>query len=318
MTLIPRYLESVRMFLPRGVPHDDILAELAEQLESMTEERESRLGRPLTEVELEQLLNEYGSPMIVAGRYGGGTRRLTFGGVLIGPELFPLYVRVLLLNWSIAIGIHALLAFVFVKTVGVRPFLTTIAAQFVGLTLTFSIIDRLQRRSHQRWYFPPAYLQPVARWDSAAGLIVCTAFLAAWTAIPFVRSLLPGGGASALVLLPGWYGLYWSVMLLAAVGSAQRAINLVRPDWNWLLPAVRLTTNIAALALIYVTQAAYPYVAVADPAANAKGLNDLIWWALVGVAPFYCLTHIGIWGCLFAQHVGHYLRRRDAARLQDA
>jgi hypothetical protein len=317
MTLLDRYLQAVRMFLPRDVPHADILAELGEQLQSMADEREARLGRPLTEIEQEQLLNEYGTPMIVAGRYGGGTRQLSFGNVLIGPELFPLYLRILLVNWAIAIGIHALLAFVIVeKSVGPGPFVTTVVAQFLGLTLTFAIIDRLQRRSRQRWYFPPAYLQPVPRWHSVSGLIVFAGFLAMWTIV--VPSLVPEGVAPDLTLTSGGYALYWSVLILLVAGIAQRAINLARPDWNWLLPTARLATNVGGLAMLYFLQAAHPYVAVAAPAATeplttqASQLNDFIWWVLVGIAPFYFLTYVGIWGWYVAQYVCYVLRRRQA------
>jgi hypothetical protein len=323
MTLLDRYLQAVRMFLPGDVPHADILAELGEQLQSMTDEREARLGRPLTEVEQEQLLNDYGTPMIVAGRYGGGTRQLSFGGVLIGPELFPLYLRILLVNWAIAIGIHALLAFVlFEKPVGPRPFVTTVVCQFVGLTLTFAVIDRLQRHTRQRWYFPPAYLQPVPRWHSVSGLIVFAALLTLWAiAVP---SLVPGEVAPELTLAPGGYAVYWSVLILMVAAVAQRAINLVRPDWNWLLPAARLTTNGAGLVMLYFLQAAHPYVAVAAPVASealttrASQLNGFIWWMLVGVAPFYFLTFIAIWGWYFAQYVCYVLRRRQAGAAHGA
>jgi ABC-type multidrug transport system ATPase subunit len=102
MTLLERYIRSVGMFLPRGIPRDDVLAEIAEHLRSTIEETETRLGRPLSEPEQERILNDYGSPMIVAGRYGSNERRLAFSGVLIGPELFPLYLRVLaLFRWSL-------------------------------------------------------------------------------------------------------------------------------------------------------------------------------------------------------------------------
>jgi hypothetical protein len=107
------------------------------------------------------------------------------------------------------------------------------------------------------------------------------------------------------------------VLILLAAGVAQRAINLVRPDWNWLLPAARLATNVVGLALLYFLQSAYPYVTVAAPAAAeqattmASQLNDFVWWVLVGIAPFYFLTYIGIWGFYVAQHVCYALRRRQ-------
>lgn len=317
MTLLNCYLQSVRMFLPKGVPQDDILAEISEHLTSTIEEQEERLGRGLTEPEQERVLNDYGGPMVVAGRYGHGARTLSFGHALIGPEIFPLYVRILFLNWGILIAIHAVLALVIGKPVGLRPFLTAAVSQFVGLTVTFSIVDRLQRRSKQRWYFPPVYLSPIPRWQSVSGLIVWTIIMGWWAAVPLVPSIALGSAASLLTLAPGWYAIYWPVLLLMVAGVAQRAINLARPDWNWLPPASRLATSVVALALLYFMLSRYPYLAVADPAHAtpqvsqlATGLNDLIWWALVGISPFYLLFYAGLNAWFCAQHVGYALRRR--------
>ncbi|HEU4687281.1 MAG TPA: hypothetical protein VFS23_02915 [Vicinamibacterales bacterium] len=323
MTLLGHYLQSVGMFLPKGVPRDDVLAEIAEHLRSTIEEREVRLGRRLTEIEQERILNDYGSPMMVAGRYGNSDRRLAFSGVLIGPEIFPLYLRVLALNWCIAIAIHTVLNFVIDKPAGWSPFLTTVGCQFVGLTVIFSIIDRWQRRSKQKWYFPPVYLQPIPRWQSASGLVVWTVMTIVWAAVPMVPSLVLGEAAAAgsLRLAPGWSALYWPLLAALLLGLAQRAINLVRPDWNWLLPALRLAANVLPLALLYFMQSRYPYIVVADPAntpadvaRGVTGLNDLIWWVLVGVSPFYFLTLGAINAWLCAQHVRYVLRRhREAA-----
>ena len=111
--------------------------------------------------------------------------------------------------------------------------------------------------------------------------------------------------------------MYWPVLLLIAVGIVQRAINLARPDWNWLPHAGRLTISVLALALLSFMLTRYPYVAVADPtsapglAQLATGLNDLIWWALAGVSPFYLLVNVGLNAWFCAQHFGYALRRRQ-------
>jgi len=61
-----------------------------------------------------------------------------------------------------------------------------------------------------------------------------------------------------------------------------------------------------------------PYVAVADPANAApgvgqlaRGLNDLIWWAVVGVSPFYLVFNVGLNAWFCAQHIGYRLRRQQ-------
>ena len=85
--LIDRYLNAVKMWLPRK-QQKDILAELAEDLHSQIEERESALGRPLEEADLVALLTRRGSPMRVASGYIPEHR-------LINPAMLPLYRLVL-------------------------------------------------------------------------------------------------------------------------------------------------------------------------------------------------------------------------------
>lgn len=99
MTLLKHYVNAVRMYLPKGPQQNDILSELSGHLQSKMDEEEEALGRPLTEIEQEALLTQHGNPAIVAERYGAPRRSVAFGWQLIGPELFPLYFRILLVNW---------------------------------------------------------------------------------------------------------------------------------------------------------------------------------------------------------------------------
>lgn len=87
MELLDRYLQAVRFWLPRA-QQNDIIAELGDDLRSQIEDRESSLGRPLSEDELVALLKQAGHPLWVAGRYQKQQ-------ALIGPVLFPLYSFVL-------------------------------------------------------------------------------------------------------------------------------------------------------------------------------------------------------------------------------
>src|SRR5512141_973240 len=68
MNLVDQYLESVARFLT-GLPQDDILAELRENIRSHVEDRESEIGRPLTDAELRAILDRLGNPAVVASRY---------------------------------------------------------------------------------------------------------------------------------------------------------------------------------------------------------------------------------------------------------
>jgi hypothetical protein len=87
MELTDRYLQAVGFWLPKNQKHD-IIAELSEDLHSQIEERESALGRKLTDDDMEQILKQRGRPLLVANRYRPQQH-------LIGPVLFPIYVFVL-------------------------------------------------------------------------------------------------------------------------------------------------------------------------------------------------------------------------------
>src|ERR1700683_605364 len=94
--MIDRYLNAVKFWLP-GKQQKDILAELAEDLHSQIEDRESSLGHPMDEADLVALLKQRGSPMRVASGYIPEHR-------LINPAMLPLYRLVLkiLLLWVLA------------------------------------------------------------------------------------------------------------------------------------------------------------------------------------------------------------------------
>src|SRR5260370_13987905 len=83
MELIDRYLQAVGFWLPKA-QKQDIVAELLEDINSQMEEKEAELGRKLNESEVEAILKQLGSPILVANRYLPPRH-------LIGPLLFPIY-----------------------------------------------------------------------------------------------------------------------------------------------------------------------------------------------------------------------------------
>ena len=101
MDLLARYLQAVRFFLPRG-SQDDIVRELEEELRAQMDDRESQLGRTLTDAERSEILKRHGHPMLVAGRYRTHQR-------LIGPAFFPMYALVLKLGLGVSLLVTAVL-----------------------------------------------------------------------------------------------------------------------------------------------------------------------------------------------------------------
>ena len=110
MELLDQYLKTIKPFLPKG-QQDDIIRELSENLLSQMEDREAELGRPLTQAEQEAILQQHGNPMVVAGRYQQQKRSVAFGRQLIGPLLFPLYLRILCLNLGLTAAVVLTIGF---------------------------------------------------------------------------------------------------------------------------------------------------------------------------------------------------------------
>jgi hypothetical protein len=97
MDLIDRYLNAVAAQLPQD-QRADIVAELRDMILSRFEEKEEALGRPLTEVEQEEILRDVGHPLAVAARYGSGPQHV------VGPELFPWWM------FAVKVGVIAIAA----------------------------------------------------------------------------------------------------------------------------------------------------------------------------------------------------------------
>lgn len=87
MNLIDAYINEVGRFLP-GKNRLDIEAEIRSALQDLLDERSRALGKPVDEELTLAVLKEYGDPQKVAESYEPER-------YLIGPKLYPHYIRVL-------------------------------------------------------------------------------------------------------------------------------------------------------------------------------------------------------------------------------
>ena len=87
MKLIELYLEEIRRQLPSR-NRDDILKEIQSTLMDTIEDRNPNPGSTPDEDTVKAVLKEFGSPREVARQYGAKN-------YLVGPRLFPIYLRVL-------------------------------------------------------------------------------------------------------------------------------------------------------------------------------------------------------------------------------
>src|SRR5262245_28537663 len=157
METVDRYLKAVAKALPEA-QREDIIRELSEDIRSEMEDRQSELGRPLTEAEQQALLKQRGNPLLLAARYHQDDRRVAFGRQLIGPVLYPFYVKVLSFNLGltfVVIGTIFLALSLSGQQIRFNDILTSCLLQlFIQLgvvTLIFSLIEKHLTKHPDRW-----------------------------------------------------------------------------------------------------------------------------------------------------------------------
>lgn len=289
MTALDRYLKTVRSYLPRD-QQDDIVRELSENLRSQMEDREAELGRPLTEAEEKSILERHGDPLAVAGAYRQDQRSLAFGRVLVGPVLFPLYLRVLRIN----LGITFLVCLpIFLALHGPANILSAVPAIFVQLLIQFAIVtliftavehrlvklseggDELQRARPPK---PKAVDRDrVPRLESFAELVALGVFTGWLLVVGRSPQWVVGTELEALTLGPVWRQVFLPTVLVALAGMARAAVNLCRPDWTALRAVGRVVLAGAWLAVFgYLAMAGDWIVPVqAAAAASAETLRKV-------------------------------------------
>jgi hypothetical protein len=272
MELLERYLQAVRRHL-RWKRQDDIIAELRVNLESQLEDKETALGRALTEAEAEAWLRQMGSPLAMASRY----QPVQY---LIGPAVFPTYWFVLRLALTWAIVIYGVVSAVLITAQ--TPNAGAVAAALVRLpailmitaawvTLAFAIVEFSAARNPEK--FPafaaaglgwsPASLPPIERTagqgkarrsrthaiaEVVAGFVVLVWLLL----IPAHPVLLLGPGAFLLKASPykltlAWWPFYWWIVVNHALQCGWHAIDLWRGAWQRPGPAQDIVVKAVGL-----------------------------------------------------------------------
>jgi hypothetical protein len=295
--IVEKYLNSVRSCLPEA-QRDDIVQELSENLHAQIEDKEAELDRSLTDNEVEAILKQHGHPMVVASRYCQDKRSVAFGPELIGPVVFPFYVRVLKFN----LGISAIVLFIVcialafgghAMTAGnlIPAIFYQVTIQFVVVTLIFALADRHFKKNPESWNYRdakhpwhPAFsfenrtnsksdAGRVSRLDSVAQVValgIALVWLRVAQGAPF---LIFGPAAAFLKLSPIWHQFFWPVVGIACLGILQGLINLVRPDWLRLMVLYRALTAIAWLVILYFVVKAGPWVILTSDASQTEGFR---------------------------------------------
>ena len=232
MELLDRYLKAVKFWLP-SEQKQDIIAELSEDIRSQIEDKESELGRPLNDAEVEVILKKGGPPMLVAQRYLPQR-------YLIGPALFPMYWFVLRLGWLFFFGPWLVLGIGVNLFAGghfqglLEPFSRAILINFAAVTGVFALIERSNAKS--RWvadWSPrklPAVrdLNRVSRTSSISELSWYAMLLLWWVNVLRIPAI-PG---VSVEMAPAVSRLYWPILVLILCQGVIASVNAFRPQWN--------------------------------------------------------------------------------------
>src|SRR5215472_12618199 len=312
MDLVDRYLKAVENALP-AAQREDILSELSEDIQSEMEDKQNELGRALTEEEQQALLKQRGNPLLLAARYRQDHRLLAIGRQLIGPVLFPFYVKVLSFNLGLT---FAIIAAIFIalavsgQKIGFHDIVSTCLLQlFIQLgivTLIFSLVEKHLSKHPDRWDLGgfrgglriglkvqknigvqiPVGTPNVSRFESVS-IIVASGVALAWiTEVQRYPFLILGPAAAFLKLAPIWYQVYFPIVLLTVAEIVRATINLVRPDWTLFRAVYSVFVHCGGLAVVYFLIKASSWVMAVDSAvgeyARTVGIvNQIIYYALL-------------------------------------
>jgi hypothetical protein len=289
MELLDGYLNAVGRNLPKA-QRDDILKELAENIRSQIEDKQAELGRPLSEAEQEGVLKEHGHPLVVAGRYRHDERSLILGRRIIGPVLFPFYVRVLSFNLGISTAVVAMVLvalFVGGLPITLHGAISALFWQFVIqlaiVTLIFAATDKYFAAFPDQWDPRKPYadysrhlnqaaegsLARVPRFESFSQFVAAAIFLVWLRAVVHSPYWIFGPAVGAFQIEPIWQRVYVPFVLLIFAQMVQASVNLIRPDWFRFRSVVRVAVEITALAILYLVFRAGHLIVVRGPAPTA-------------------------------------------------
>lgn len=317
MDALAKYLKTVGTFLPSN-EKQDILRELAEDIQAQVEEKEAELGRGLNEPEVQAILKHVGHPLVVASRYRHDTRSVAFGRVFISPVLFPAYWKVLKFNLTLTFGVVVII-FVSLFIAGQHPGVSDILSvclyqfliQFSVITAIFSFAEQHIQKYPDKWSAarPDAAQfgidlaqqierdvikgvgeslkpKPVSRSESISIIVASVAALVWLGAIRSNPFLIFGPAAHFLALGPGATQAYPVIVVLTIVGMIRAFINLSRPDWIRFRDLARIAMDSASVGMLLVLLRGGALVVAKTPGTGevaASFINQSIFMAL-GVA----------------------------------
>jgi hypothetical protein len=288
MQLLDNYLKAVAKGLPAD-QREDIVRELSEDIRTEMDEKAAELRRPLSEAEQQEILKRHGNPFLLAARYRHDNRSLVIGRELIGPALFPFYVKVLSFNLGLT---FVIIGSIFTALIIggqkvsfgdiVSNALMQLLIQLSVVTLIFALIQSHMCKAPDRWdlgaprglhldlkidgdvQFSGNKPGRVSRFESIS-IVVASAVALVWLKeVQLHPFLIFGPAAYFLRLAPIWSQAIPLIAALTFLEMARATVNFVRPEWTRFRLVAQLVIEAARLALVIFMLSARSWVTLAD------------------------------------------------------
>lgn len=302
MELLDKYLQSVRAYLPRE-QRDDIIKELSDNILSQMEDVEAELGRPLTTVEQEAIINQHGAPLTVVGRYRSDTHSVAFGRQLIGPALYPFYIRVLQITLGLSLAAQLVIA-IALNAAGQSVTIEGVfSSMVVHLAIQFGIITAVFTAAQANATKHPETWDPVAkafemsdsagsrgysRFEAFAELVILLLVFLWLLNVEASQTLILGADGPALTLAPIWQALYIPALLLTLAGMIRSAVVMLRPTLTRFRLMTSVLMDVASIIFVGVLLASGRWIMPANPGTASQDelratetINEFIFWGLV-------------------------------------
>jgi hypothetical protein len=318
--LLDRYLNAIKMWLPKA-HQQDILAEIAEDLHSQVEDRESSLGHAIGEDDLVAILKKRGMPMTVASGYLQDQR-------LINPAMLPLYRMVLkiVLLWVqlplfVIIFIGSLLSShnpgaalaSFWGSAWIAGFTSVgiITAIFVLLDRYHVNVDKVDKWNPRKLPRVPPSQATTSRWNHFAGFVFGTIATILWADLMWHRVAFTFPGGPAVTLLPIWEQIYWPILGLTLINAAADLISFLNPSWTRIRSCVRIAVDASMLVMAIVLSRVANWVTISAANASAADAAKAAVWIGLGVQiTLFVIAFSSIWDAVV--EVRRLLRAKPA------
>lgn len=317
MEILERYLAAIRRDLPVAKA-DDIVAELRDDLLTRIEAREEILGRALDKADMEQLLRDYGRPMLVAARF----REHQY---LIGPATYPYYLAGLKFGayivgilTAVVLGVDMAFGSRTLAEAGLQAIATFFNFSVVGFGIVTFLFALMERRGGWKdeydWSIEDMptldHLAKDTRRDAPLEIVAGSLFLLWWFGvIPFPPE---EWRQFTIEQAPIWAELFWPIALLIGARLVMSMLALAPSRLEPLRRALDLATVIGGFVLVLLLFQAGHWVDVevgAMTAAEADGLEGAVNLAIrialvVNAVLLFLATLGGAWRWLRGRQPG--------------